>query len=164
MSKTLVVRVVTLTVLLVAFAAIQVSAGGPVCPRPMCPQPMCAPPMCCPPPCPPPRCQENPLAMICKGAFQIVAGVVALPFRVVGCLAEGLSRPMRCGPPPMMAGCAPPMCPPPVCGPGYGMGPGRPVGFGGGAPRRFAPMAEKSKSLPLTLIAGPNDGVFGGYW
>jgi len=174
MSKSIVVRALYLAVLLVAIAAVQVSAGGPVCPPPMCPPPMCgpapmcAPPLCGPPPCAP-RCEENPLAQICRGAFRLVAGVIALPFRVVGCVAQSICPPQRCGPPLVACG-PPPMCLPPVCGPmgppafGYGRGVGRPVGFGGGAPKRFAPMAEKNKPLPLTLIAGPNDGVFGGYW
>jgi hypothetical protein len=188
MSKRIVVAFAAV-VLFAAMGVYPVSAGGPVCPPmgcgpavcppPLCPPPACPPPLCCPPPrCAPPMCKENPLAMIVKGACQLVVGVVALPFKAVDCLIDGLCRP-KCGPmrvacgPPRMA-CAPPICVPPVVfGPGYGpppgfgygMGRGRPMGFGQGAPRRFAPMAGKEKALPLTMIAVPNDGgVFGAYW
>jgi hypothetical protein len=167
----------------------------PPCPPPMClpapvcgPQPMCGPPPCgpmaaCPPPmcgprpCPPRGCGDNPLAMIVKGAVSIVAGAVALPFKIVDCLLSPLCKPCypkrACCPPPM-AMCPPPACMPPACGPsfcppgmayGMGMGAVAPVGFGSGAPRRFKskPIAE-NKVLPLQLLAGPSDDIFGTYW
>jgi hypothetical protein len=182
--------------LLIASAA-QVSAGGPVCRTPQCmppmacPPPVCAAPMPCPPPmcappCPPPRCgppacgprpcgqcKENPLAMILEGACKIVVGAVSLPFKLVDCLLEDGCRP-PCPPPggPCMiaaAPCPPPVCAPPMCGPGYGpgmgygMGPGRPVGFGRGAPKKFSPFAQKT-SAACYLLAGPPEGIFGSYW
>jgi len=131
--------------------------------------------MCGPPPCPPPQCKENPLAQILRGACDVVVGVVALPFRAVDCLVDLARRP-KCGPPPCgpMAMCPPPMSPPPMCGPpvcgppgvGYGMGVGRPMGFGYGGPRtkkKFAPFAKKD-SMAVKLIAGSAEGVFGTYW
>jgi hypothetical protein len=57
-----------------------------------------------------------------------------------------------------------------MCGPagyagmGYGMGMGRPAGFGYGAPKaRMVPFAKKDK-LPKALMATPAESVFGGYW
>jgi hypothetical protein len=146
-------------------------------PAPACgPPPVCGPrPVCGPPPCQPPQCKENPLAQILRGACDVVVGVVALPFRAVDCLVDLARRP-KCGPPPCgpMAMCPPPMCPPPMCGPpvcgppgvGYGMGVGRPMGFGYGGPRtkkKFAPFAKKD-SVAVKLIAGSSGGVFGTYW
>ncbi len=167
----------TVSIMLISGSLVQVSAGGPICPPPVCGPPMCAPPVCpppvCGPPpcCPPPICEPNPLAMICVGAFRLVTGVIALPFKVVDSVITHLRCGPRCCPPPM-AMCAPPACLPPMCGPagfpppsmGYGMGSGRPVGFGRGAPRRFAPMAKEKNSLPLTLMAAPSEGFFGAYW
>jgi len=183
MSKKSLILILTITGALIATGAAQVLAGGPICPPAGCPPPMCMPPMCAPPcapppmmcgprPCPPPPCGPNPLAMICRGALALVTGVIALPFKAVDCLLDGLSRPRcgppPCGPPPRMA-CAPPICIPPVVfgppgGMGYGKGVRRPVGFGQGAPRRFAPMSRSNKKLPATLMAGPGDGFFGAYW
>jgi hypothetical protein len=188
MSGKVLVRFFGAIALVAVIAAGQVFAGGPICPPqgcppPMCPPQMCPPPICAPPPCPPPacgppRCGPGPIAQILLGAVRLVTGVVALPFRVVDALIYGPEcwprrcRPMvACGPPPM---CPPPVCPPPMCwqpppvscppyGYGYGMAPSRPVGFGVGAPRRFAPMAKK-KSVPSRLIAGSVDGIFGAYW
>jgi len=168
-------RVIALAVIIatmsISAGVIQVSAGGPMCPPLVCGPPVCPPPVCGPPPCLPPRCEPNPLAMIAVGAFRLVTGVIALPFRMVDAVISHL----RCGPrhcPPAVAMCPPPMCLPPVCGPaygpppalGYGMGPGRPVGFGRGAPRRFAPMVRNDRGLPLTLMAAPTEGIFGSYW
>lgn len=189
--------------LLIALTATLVSAGGPVCPPPMCgpqpcPPPMCGPqpcppPMCgpamypppaCPPPCPPRRCEDNPLAMILKGTVRLVAGAVALPFKMVDCVVNEICRPKRCYParpacpPPAMCPpapmCAPPGCMPPACGPmpayygpppgmGYGAPMPAPVGFGRGASYRSKPMAKK-KSLPSQLLAAPSESVFGAYW
>ncbi len=184
--------------MLLIVSAAQVSAGGPVCRTPQCMPPMacpppvcaapmpCPPPMCAPPPCPPPQCgppacgprpcgqcKQNPLAMILEGACKIVVGAVSLPFKLVDCLLEDGCRP-PCPPPggPCMiaaAPCPPPVCAPPMCGPGYGpgmgygMGPGRPVGFGRGAPKKFSPFAQKT-SVASYLLAGPPEGVFGSYW
>jgi hypothetical protein len=167
----------------------QVSAGGPVCAPPMCgpnycmpqmcppPMPICRPvmcappPRCCPPPCRPRACGPNPLAQICKGAFALVTGVIALPFKVVDSMINSLCCPPKCCPPrcgpPRMA-CAPPICVPPyILGPVPGMAYGmrhRPVGFGQGAPRRFSPMAKAKKSADITFMAVANDGFFGAYW
>ncbi|MFH0959441.1 MAG: hypothetical protein V1897_12130, partial [Pseudomonadota bacterium] len=90
-----------------------VCAGGPVCkvppmcgPPPACgPQPYCGPPPC-PPPCGPPPCgQPNPVARVFSGAFRLVTGVVALPFKLVDRMIDALDcSPSQCGPPP----CAPP--------------------------------------------------------
>lgn len=172
-------------------------AGGPPCPRPvMCPtpvcvpqpvpvlvpQPMCAPPPCgpvaCgPPPCPPRRCRPNPLATLCKGAVSLVAGVIALPFRIL----DGLLCPNPCGyacAPPRRLACPPPMCGPVACGPapmmmggpgfcppmyGYGRPPVAPMGFGRGASPRMVPFAKK-ESLQTKLVADSAEGMFGAYW
>jgi hypothetical protein len=185
-----------LTCMLLALAAPLASAGGPVCPPrcmppmcapppcapppmcgppAMCPPPMCPPPMCGPKPCPP-RCEDDPLTMIVKGTFRLVAGVVSLPFKLVDCLCRP-SCPPPCGP--RVACCPPPpMCPPPSCmmpgcgmgccppGMGMGMGPmGPPAGFGRPGHRPVRPMAKaKDKALPVQLLAGPSEGVFGEYW
>jgi len=147
---------------------------------------MCAPPMCAPKPCCPPKaCEDDPLTMILKGTCRLVAGVVTLPFKIVGCLCSNpcekrafyplpqLCRPMAMCPPPM---CGPqPCCPPPACGMGYcppGMGGGMgvmppPMGYGQGAPRpvMMKPMAKSNKSgLPKQLLAGPAEGLFGTCW
>lgn len=159
------------------------SAGGPVCkvppmcgPPPVCgPQPYCGPPPCAPP-CAPP-CEPNPLAKVFSGAFRLVTGVVALPFKLVDRVIDAFDcspnpcappRPM-CGPPP----CPPPVCAPPVCGPpvkcappayGMGMAPARPMG-NYGPPRRMSPMSKKNdKVTPSSLMASPSDSVFGNYW
>jgi DNA helicase MCM8 len=174
-----------------------VSAGGPVCKvPPMCgPPPVCGPQPCCgPPPCPPPCCgpppcgQPNPLARVFTGAFRLVTGVVALPFKLVDRMIDALDcspqcgrppcgpppcAPPMCGPPP----CPPPMCAapvkcgPPVCGPGtgyppaYGMRPPPVRSMGYGTPKAMSPMSKKSgSSLPSTLMATPAEGVFGSYW
>jgi len=193
MDRSTLLRVAIVAFVLATFGAAQVWAGGPVCPPMKCAPPMCAPPMCAPPPpCPPPMCgprpvcgpppcapvcRENPLARICKGAWAVVTGTVALPFAILDCLAETCRTacaptrgcgPMMACPPPM---CPPPMCPPPMCGPagcppgmmGYGMGPGRPVGFGQGVPRKFVPFAKK-KSSAVRLMAGQEETFFGAYW
>ena len=179
-----------LALVLVAFvlALGPVSAGGPVCkvppmcgPPPCGPQPYCGPQPCCgPPPCPPPSCGPNPIGRVFSGAFRLVTGVVALPFKLVDRMIDALDcSPNPCGPPRPMCGpppcpppcCGPPPCPPPVCGPvkcgptaGYGMAPTmRPMGYG--APRRMSPMSKKTNSsLPSTLMASPSAGVFGSYW
>lgn len=185
MTRRLFVRVFMVVALLVAASALPVAAGGPVCPPPgcgpivcappLCPPPLCVPPRCGPPRCGPPRCapypcKPNPLAQICEGAVRLVKGVVALPFKVVGCVVNSLSCPPRCCPkpvcrPPRMA-CAPPICVPPyIFGPPVGYMPPRPpVGFGHRAPRRFSPMAHKQKAVQITLMAGPGEGFFGAYW
>lgn len=165
----------------------QVSAGGPMCAPPMCgpnycmppmcapPMPvcrpvMCAPPRCGPPPCGPRMCKPNPLAQICKGAFALVTGVIALPFKVVGSVINSLCCPPRCCPPrcgpPRMA-CVPISVPRFILGPPPGMAYGprhRPMGFGHGAPRRFSPMAKAKKSADITFMAVASDGFFGAYW
>jgi len=157
-----------------------VSAGGPVCKvPPMCgPQPCCGPPPCPPPCCGPPPCgQPNPLARVFTGAFRLVTGVVALPFKLVDRMIDALDcspqcgRP-PCGPPPCAPPmCGPPPCPPPVCGPtkcyppAYGMRPPPVRSMGYGAPKAMSPMSKKSgSSLPSTLMATPAEGVFGSYW
>ena len=161
-------------------------APAPVCPPPMCAPAPCAPPMCGPRMCGPkpcaPQCEDNPLCMIVKGTFRLVAGAVALPFKLVGCLLQGPCATPTCCPPrpacPPIAMCPPPSCmpscAPPACGMGYcppgmgyGMGPmAPPMGFGRGVPRpMMKPMAKKgSKSLPPQLLAGPSQGLFGAYW
>ena len=202
-------RAAVLTALLATLLVCQASAGGPICAPPRCLPPMCGPQPCCPPPvcgppamcappvcappmcaprpcCPPPRnaCQDDPLSMIVKGTFRLVAGVAALPFKIVGCIftkpcekgrfypLPQLCRPVAmCCPPPM---CMPP-CPPPACGMGYcppGMGYGMgvmpaPMGYGRGAPRHMRPMPmakNQKKGLPKQLLAGPAEGLFGAYW
>jgi hypothetical protein len=150
--------------------------GPTVCPPPMpCPPPVCAPPMPCPPPvckvprpCPPPSCgpqpcKENPLAKIFRGACDIVTGAIALPFAAVDCLIEcGQRGPRGCNI--ASAPCPPPVCMPPMCGPGYGMGPRpRSMGVGRHAPRRMTPFAER-KADKVQLFAGPALGLFGNYW
>lgn len=190
------VRTLVAIGLLLALGVTQVLAGGPcrpVCPPPMCGPSMCPPPMCgpapcpppmcgpaaCPPPCPPPRtCEMNPLKMILTGTVRLVAGAVALPFRLVDCVVTEICRPKACRPPacpPPMCGpapCAPPVCPPPMCGPGYGapvgygmgaMPPPTSMGMGKGAPRHFKPMAKKS-SVKTKLFADQSEGIFGNYW
>ncbi|MBM3300369.1 MAG: hypothetical protein FJY85_10480 [Deltaproteobacteria bacterium] len=176
----------TVAVLLVGAAAVELFAGGPiyppvgcppaVCPPMACPPPMCPPPGYCGPPCPPPPCKPNPLAQICEGAFKVVTGVVALPFRLVDCVIDKLSCPPRYGPPrpycpPPMAACAPPISVPPYVlgpppGPGYGMGMGMrpPVGFGHQPPRKFSPMAKQEKPIEITVTAGADQSFFGTYW
>jgi len=185
MSQKLLTCALAVTVLLIAAAAGQVSAGGPCAPPmcgpnycvpQMCPPPMmvCPPPACAPPPCGPPRCKPNPLTQICKGAFSLVTGVIALPFAVADCLIDSLRccapscgpRPV-CGPPRMA--CAPPISVPPyILGPPPGMHPygmrHRPMGFGHGAPRRFSPMAQGKKNAGATFMAESGDGFFGAYW
>jgi len=160
-------------------------AGGPVCPPagcgpvaacpppPMCPQPMlqpmlCPPPACGPPPCPPP-CEPGPLAQILRGTVRLVVGVVTLPFRIVDAICDDSFCPPRravvaCAPPPPM--CPPGMPMPGFAAPGYGFGmaPGRPVGFGQGAPRRYVPFQAKKAYKPAKMLAGQVDGIFGGYW
>lgn len=205
-NRTIFSRAALLSALLVALLVCQASAGGPICPQPRCmppmcaPQPCCPPPVCCPPPacappmcapkpcCPPQQCEENPLAMILKGTCKLVAGVVALPFKIVGCLTSGpcarpACYPMRPACPPMAMMCPPPMCPPPMCVPqpccpppscgmgycppgmGYGMGMmPAPMGYGRPKPM-MRPMAKNQKtSLPKQLLAGPAEGLFGTYW
>ena len=173
-----------LAVVLVVVAFGPVSAGGPVCKvPPMCGPPMCAPPpcgpqpYCCPPPCPPPCCRPNPIGQVFSGAFRLVTGVVALPFKLVDRMIDALDcnpcgpRPM-CGPPPCPPpSCCPPPCPPPVCGPVkcgppacYGMAPAMRPAYGGQR-RMMSPMSKKINStLPSTLMASPSAGVFGNFW
>jgi hypothetical protein len=182
---------------IIALMCVSVSAGGPCRPPacgPVCapPPPMCGPvpcgpipapmiacpppqPMCGLPPCAPPACRdkENPLAKIAKGACMVVTGVVALPFKLVDCLVEGIKGDGKCPPPSMAcapAGCMPP--PAPMCGPGFGppgVGPGmgmpRPMGMGYGArkSKRFVPFA-KEKPVSDKLLAGTPEGFFGAYW
>ena len=139
----------------------------PLCAAPMpCPPPVCAPPMPCPPPsCGPQPCRENPLAKIFRGACDIVTGAIALPFAAVDCLIECGPCGPRGGPCKIAnAPCPPPACMPPMCGPGYGMGPGpRPMGVGRHAPRKMVPFAER-KADKVQLFAGPPLGVFGNFW
>lgn len=181
-------RVLLISAVLIAAWTLSVWAGGPVCPPsgcgpaycpppmcmpPACPPPMCAPPVCPPPTCGPPPCKPNPLAQICEGAFRLVTGVIALPFKAVGCMVEmGRCKP-RCGYPPAACppvACAPPISVPPyILGPApmgcYGMGPGvPPVGLGQRPPRRFSPMAKKKAPVEMTLMAGADEGFFGAYW
>lgn len=185
MSQKILTCALAIAVLLIAGTAGQVFAGGPMCappmcgpnfcPPPMCPPPMCVvpPPRCCPPACAPRRCKPNPLAQICRGAFGLVTGVIALPFKVVDCMINSLCCPPKCGPrprcgPPRMA-CMPPITVPPyILGPPpgamYGAGRHRPMGFGHGAPRRFSPMAKGEKSAGITFMAVADDGFFGSYW
>ena len=168
--------------LLLALPVTQVWAGGPVCRAPQCMPPMCAPPMPCPPPvcapprpCPPPvcgapgcgplPCKENPLARMLRGACDLVAGAITLPFAALDCILENGPCGPRGGPCKVAAApCAPPVCMPPMCGPGpaYGMG-RRPMGIGRHAPRRMIPFA-KQKSERNQLFAGPALGIFGNYW
>jgi hypothetical protein len=156
--------------------------GPTVCPPPMpCPPPVCAPPMPCPPPvckvprpCPPPvcgappcgpqPCRENPLKKICRGTWDVVTGAIALPFAALDCLLE-------CGPCGPRGGlcnvactpCPPPVCMPPMCGPGYGPGPAYGMRHGRRAPRRMIPFA-KHEADKAQLFAGPALGIFGNYW
>jgi hypothetical protein len=184
MTRRRVVHIGTFASLLVLLAAVELVAGGPVCPPsgcgpalypPMaCPPPMCPPPGYCGPPCPPPPCKPNPLAQICEGAFKVVTGVIALPFKVVDCVIDKLCCPPRCGLrrpycPPPLAACAPPISVPPYVlgpppGPGYGMGAPPPVGFGHRPPRKSSPMAKSEKPFEITLTAGADHGFFGAYW
>jgi hypothetical protein len=183
-----VVWVAVMSCLMLTLTVAQVSAGGPVCPPRGCPPPMCAPPMMCAPPvcpppacappscgprpCPPPGCKENPLAAVVKGAVRLVAGAVALPFKMVDCLLEEMCAPRCCPPGPgpcRVASACPPPCPPPACGPSPcfpgpvpGMMPA-PRGFRPGPARKFVPFAEKT-SAKIRLMAGPPDGLFGNYW
>ncbi|MGC8659747.1 MAG: hypothetical protein ACP5U1_11790 [Desulfomonilaceae bacterium] len=182
-----------LALVLVVVAFGPVSAGGPVCkvppmcgPPPMCAPPACGPqPYCCPPPCPPPCCGPNPIGRVFSGAFRLVTGVVALPFRVVDRMIDALDcnpcgpKPMCCPPP----SCCPPPCPPPVCGPVkccpppacgpaaccpppcYGMAPGMGPAYGRGHRRMMSPMSKKmNSSVPSTLMASPNAGIFRNFW
>lgn len=150
---------------------ISVCGSGPAC----CPPPVCGPrPVCGPPPCAARRCNENPFAQLCRGAVDLVVGAVTLPFKLVDCIIDHGCGP-KCGPAPCgpMAMCPPP-CPPPVCGPpvcgapgcGYGMGMGRPMGFGYGhhRARRFLRPFAKKASVAVSLIADSSDSVFGEYW
>jgi hypothetical protein len=194
MSKPTLFGAVALVGILITLGVVQAVAGGPVCPPMKCPPPMCAPPppclppvcgpppMCGPPPCRPPQCGPGALAKICGGTWNLVTGLIALPFDALDCLLDKCVR--RCGPPPMCGPvakcpppCPPPLCPPPACMPpppcgpmmcppgmlGYGIGPGRPVGGGYGAPRRMRPFAKKNAN-PVKLLAEQNHGVFGAYW
>ncbi len=147
---------------------------GPMACQPTC-GPVCPPPACGPRPCGPQMCEENPLAKIVKGACQLVAGIVALPFKIVDGIFSGIDCPGQCGPRyPRMAMCCPPqqcmpaVCPPMVCAPpacGMGMARPAPVGFGFGGPRvkRFSPFSKK-ESAAASLFAAPTEGVFGSYW
>jgi hypothetical protein len=187
MSKLTLLRAIAIAGILIAFGVVHAAAGGPVCPPMKCPPPMCAPPppcpppvcgpepMCGPPPCPPPKCGPGALSKICSGTWNLVTGVIALPFEAIDCLLDKTIR--KCGPVAMCPPpCPPPMCPPPVCMPpacgpamcppgmmGYGVGPGRPVGAGYGAPRKFRPFANK-KANRVKLVAEQDQGVFGTYW
>jgi len=189
MSKKTLLGAVVIAGMLIVVGVLQAAAGGPVCPPMKCPPPMCGPPppcpppMCGPPPCPPPQCREGALSKIFGGAWNLVTGVIALPFDALDCLLENCAR--RCGPPPLcgprvcgpppvcgpIAKCLPPPCMPPPCGPafcppgmlGYGIGPGRSVGAGYSAPRRFRPFTSK-KAHPVKLLAEQNQGFFGAYW
>ncbi|MFH1116611.1 MAG: hypothetical protein V1792_22075 [Pseudomonadota bacterium] len=179
MSKKYLTCASAVVVLLIAAVVGQANAGGP-CAPPMCgpnyclPQ-MCPPPMCAPPPCGPPMCKPNPLGQICRGALDLVTGVIALPFKVADCLIDSLRCAPRCGPrpvcgPPHGMACVPPISVPPyILGPPpgmppYAMGGHRPMGFGHGAPRRFSPMARGEKTAGLTFMAVSDDGFFGAYW
>lgn len=181
MKARLLVSVLVVGLFVVTIAA-PTFAGGPICRPPMCaPPPMCGPqPMCGPPPCPPPSCEPGPLTKIFSGAFNIVTGVIGLPFKVVDklidcfdCSPPSCGPRMACGPaavvPPVV--CAPIIkCAPPVCGPmppAYGMGyrpmPSKSMGYGQGAPVRMSPMSRTDKASD-NLLAAPNDGVFGSVW
>jgi hypothetical protein len=152
----------------------------PVCAPPMpCPPPICAAPMPCPPPvCAPPRpcgppacgprpCKENPLKRMFTGACDLVAGAISLPFAALDCLLNPEPCGPRGGPCKVAAGpCPPPVCMPPMCGPGYGPAYGmgrRHMGPGRSAHRKMVPFAEK-KSARTQLFAGPVGGLFGNYW
>ncbi len=166
--------------------------GAPsFCPPPMCPPqvgfmppmyatqcpPPCPPPTCGPPPmCCPPRCRVNPLAKVLVKTCELVASVVALPFRVVDCIVSPLCDP-PCGPRRMAAACPPPACGPvdmcPPGGPAFGPpgpmygGPAMtPVRYRPGTPQRFLPMNAKAKKgrEAQGLLALRIEGVFGTYW
>ena len=186
MKARLLVSVLMVGIMLMAISA-PTFAGGPVCKPPMCPPPMCGPqPMCGPPPCPPPSCEPGPLTKIFSGAFNIVTGVIGLPFKVVDklidcfdCSPPACGPKMACGPaaivPPVVCApiikcappvCAPPMCAPPVCGPmpAYGRPmPTKSMGYGNSAPVRMSPMSKSAKDSD-SLLAVPNEGVFGSVW
>ncbi|MDD3472190.1 MAG: hypothetical protein PHS86_05355 [Syntrophaceae bacterium] len=191
MKMRLLVSVLVVGLLVVAISA-PTFAGGPICKPPMCaPPPMCGPqPMCGPPPCPPPSCEPGPLKKIFSGAFNIVTGVIGLPFKIVDkmidcfdCGPASCGPKMTCGPaalvPPVVCApiikCAPPACAPPICGPPacgpmptapYGVGyrpPVKSMGYGHGAPMRMSPMSKNEKAAN-NLLAAPNDGVFGSVW
>ncbi len=129
-----------------------------------------------PPPCgPPPCCGPNPLSAILSGAFKLVTGVLALPFKVADCIANQFTCRPPCGPRPMAAVCCQPpvCCAPPACGPmmgvpgpgmGFGMGGPAPMGFGRGVPKRFSPMTEHDGSFDMNLLSSANQGFFGAYW
>jgi hypothetical protein len=147
---------------------------GPICPPMACGPAPCPPPACGPAPCAAPGCEENPLAQIVKGACRLVAGIVALPFKIVDGVFSGFDcgprryascKPIAmCAPPPCMpAICPPTICPPTGCGVGFSRP--APVGFGFGGPRmkKFSPFAKKD-SVTTTLIAAPTEGFFGSYW
>lgn len=157
-------------------------AGGPVCKAPMCaPPPMCGPqPMCGPPPCPPPSCEPGPLTKIFSGAFNMVTGIIGLPFKVVDklidcfdCAPPSCGPKMACGPaaivPPVVCApiikCAPPACGPMPCGPmpAYGRPMPSKMGYAPAPPVRMSPMSKSGKASD-NLLAAPNDGVFGSVW
>lgn len=192
MSRGSLTRVVMVSLVLVAVWSTAVLAGGPVCPPQgcgpaYCPPPVCMPPACppipcapamCPPPACPPRpcgpeqCKPNPLAQICEGAFRLVTGVIALPFKVVDRVVDQLACKPKCGYTPAACGptvaCAPPISIPPyIFGPrpmSYGMARPSPVGFGQRPPRRMSPMAQGKKLVGMTFVADANEGFFGTYW
>lgn len=146
------------------------------CPPPMCgPKPVCGPPPCRPA-CPPrKRCGPNPVAKVIASAVGLTCDVIALPFRLLDCMASKMAcgRKRYCRP-------APPPCPPPLrgfvpgCGPFFmppkpaprmgrhprmmhGPAPVRHV-----APMRMPPMAKKKSKKPILMADNP-DG-FSSLW
>ena len=120
------------------------------------------------------------LTKIFSGAFNIVTGVIGLPFKVVDklidcfdCSPPACGPRMACGPaaivPPVVCApiikCAPPVCAPPVCGPmpAYGRPMPSKMGYGNSAPVRMSPMSKSAKGSD-SLLAAPNEGVFGSVW
>jgi hypothetical protein len=199
MDRKYVAAVCVMAIVLAICSSVQVFAGGPVCRTPACgPQPVswaapCGPPVCgapaCPPPmcmpagCPPPACGprpmcENPVSKCLRGAANLLAGAVALPFAAVDCLIEGLSSAARgCRKPPCVPAAAPCMpCGPamvggpmPLAGPMPMMAPGMPpMGMGRPVPSKkmvpFGMTKENKDRDSANLFAGPRDGVFGNYW
>lgn len=74
--------------LVVGLMALAISAPtfaeGPICNSPICsPVPVCGPSSC-----PPPGREPGPLSKIFSGTFNVVTGVVSLPFKLVGKLTD----------------------------------------------------------------------------
>ena len=146
---------------------------GPMACQPTC-GPVCPPPACGPRPCGPQMCEENPLAKIVKGACQLVAGIVALPFKIVDGIFSGIDCPGQCGPSNRVWPCVALrnsacllFALPWLRAPGLwnGNGETRPGGFRLRWPqsKRFSPFSKK-ESAAASLFAAPTEGVFGSYW